>query len=200
MIKKCKINEDIEKSKGITLITLVITIIVLLLLAGITISQLKQNGLLENAKLAKEKSENVQKLENETLANYENNIDRYLQNSQREDNGKKDKLWEVNPEATDANNGRTKGKIVLSDSIDKYDAIVVTARMIDANGLKYYTDSILILKENYYIESEKVNHNFMITAFAPSGRYTAFGLISDTELEIGDVNSQELLNVFGVNF
>ena len=40
----------------------------------------------------------------------------------------------------------------------------------------------------------------MITAFAPSGRYTAFGLISDTELEIGDVNSQELLNVFGVNF
>ena len=198
MIEKCKSNEDIEKSKGITLITLVITIIVLLLLAGITISQLKQNGLLENAKLAKEKSENVQKLENETLANYENNIDRYLQNSQREDNGKKDKLWEVNPEATDANNGRIKGKIVLSDSIDKYDAIVVTARMIDSHGLKYYTNSIIILKENYYMESDLINCNFIINSYLE--RHIAFGLISDTELEIGDVNSQELLNVFGVNF
>ena len=45
------------KEKGITLISLVITIIILLILAGITISQLIGNGLLEKAKLAKEKSQ-----------------------------------------------------------------------------------------------------------------------------------------------
>ncbi len=35
-----------KKNKGITLVTLVITIIILLILAGGTISQLKENGLL----------------------------------------------------------------------------------------------------------------------------------------------------------
>lgn len=34
-----------KKNKGITLIALVITIIILLILAGITISQLAENGL-----------------------------------------------------------------------------------------------------------------------------------------------------------
>lgn len=43
------------KNKGITLIALVITIIILLILAGITIATLTgQNGLLKNAKTAKE--------------------------------------------------------------------------------------------------------------------------------------------------
>lgn len=45
------------ESKGITLIALVITIIILLILAGISISALTERGLFENAKLAKEKNE-----------------------------------------------------------------------------------------------------------------------------------------------
>ena len=44
-----------KKNKGITLVALVITIIILLILAGISIAQLTGNGLFENAKLAKEK-------------------------------------------------------------------------------------------------------------------------------------------------
>lgn len=46
-------RETKEKAKGITLIALVITIILLLLLAGITITQLAGSGLFEKAKLAK---------------------------------------------------------------------------------------------------------------------------------------------------
>lgn len=42
-----------NNKKGITLISLVVTIIILLILAGITISQIKQNGLLAKAELAK---------------------------------------------------------------------------------------------------------------------------------------------------
>lgn len=49
-----------ENEKGITLIALVVTIIVLLILAGITISQLTGNGLFEKAKQAKEESTKAQ--------------------------------------------------------------------------------------------------------------------------------------------
>ena len=39
-----------KNTKGITLVTLVITIIILLILAGVAINTLTQTGLLENAK------------------------------------------------------------------------------------------------------------------------------------------------------
>ena len=48
--------KKLKKQKGITLIALVITIIILLILAGITIAALTQNGLLKKAKDAKENS------------------------------------------------------------------------------------------------------------------------------------------------
>lgn len=46
-----------QKNKGITLIALVITIIILLILAGITIAQLTENGLFGKSKIAKENYE-----------------------------------------------------------------------------------------------------------------------------------------------
>ena len=60
-----------SKNKGITLVALVITIILLLILVGITISQLVGSGLLEKAKQAKDKSENAAKEENRILDEYE---------------------------------------------------------------------------------------------------------------------------------
>ena len=44
------------KNKGITLVALVVTIILLLILAGITISSLTGSGLFENAKIAEQKA------------------------------------------------------------------------------------------------------------------------------------------------
>lgn len=73
------------KNKGITLIALVITIIILLILAGVAILQLTENGFFEKAKLAKEKQDNAQKLENITLADYENKIGEYVQGNSREE-------------------------------------------------------------------------------------------------------------------
>ena len=50
------------RNKGITLIALVITIIVLLILAGVTIAALSgDNGILTRAKEAKQKTEQAQK-------------------------------------------------------------------------------------------------------------------------------------------
>ena len=60
-----------------------ITIIILLILAGISISVLTQTGLFEKAKLAKKKQENAQIKENETLGDYENEIGEYVKKSTR---------------------------------------------------------------------------------------------------------------------
>lgn len=53
-------NPGTVREKGITLVALVITIIILLILSGITISQLLGNGLLERVKEAKEISTKAQ--------------------------------------------------------------------------------------------------------------------------------------------
>lgn len=63
-----------NKSKGITLIALVITIIILLILAGITIAQLTRKGLLDNAKKAKEDSLEEQEKEDKILSEHEDKI------------------------------------------------------------------------------------------------------------------------------
>lgn len=64
----------IKDNKGITLVSLVITIIILLILSGILLIQLEQNDIFEKTKLAKEESENAQKTEQNYLEEYENNI------------------------------------------------------------------------------------------------------------------------------
>ena len=61
-----------KKQTGITLIALVITVIVLLILAGVTIAALSgDNGILTRAKDAKEKTEQAQKDEEKTLSDME---------------------------------------------------------------------------------------------------------------------------------
>ena len=65
-MKKC------DKNNGITLIALVVTIIVLLILAGISINMLTgQNGILNRAQEAKEKTEEAQKDEANKIATME---------------------------------------------------------------------------------------------------------------------------------
>lgn len=64
--------------KGITLVALVITIIILLILAGVTIASLTGTGLFGKAKEAGGKSKNAANEENVTLRDYENWIDNEL--------------------------------------------------------------------------------------------------------------------------
>ena len=64
----------LKNNKAITLIALVITIIVLLILAGITVAQLSGNNLFENAKLAKEKYQQARDQEDEIIGDYEDAI------------------------------------------------------------------------------------------------------------------------------
>ena len=66
-----------KKNKGITLVALVITIIILLILAGISISALTNTGLFGKAKEAKEKSENAEKQQSKLLDSYEKELNKY---------------------------------------------------------------------------------------------------------------------------
>ncbi len=59
------------KEMGITLIALIITLIIIIILSGIVIMQLTDNGLINRAKEADKKQKEAQALENTTLENYE---------------------------------------------------------------------------------------------------------------------------------
>ncbi len=67
-----------KENKGITLVALVITIIILLILAGITISSLTNTGLFEKAKEAKEKTANATENQAKTLNEYEDELNKYV--------------------------------------------------------------------------------------------------------------------------
>ena len=71
-------KKTFKNSKGITLVALVITIIILLILAGISISALTNTGIFQKAKDAKQKSEDASLDQNTKLDEYENELDKYL--------------------------------------------------------------------------------------------------------------------------
>ena len=67
-----------KNTKGITLVALVFTIIILLILSGISIQALTQTNLFNQAKQAKNATENSQKEENKILSEYIDEMNKYL--------------------------------------------------------------------------------------------------------------------------
>ena len=67
-----------KNTKGITLVALVVTIIILLILAGISIQALTQTNLFNQAKRAKNATENAQREENKILSEYIDEMNKYL--------------------------------------------------------------------------------------------------------------------------
>ena len=67
-----------KRQNGITLVALVITIIILLILATISIQSLTNMGLFAKAQEAKEKSQNVTENQAKTLNEYENELNKYI--------------------------------------------------------------------------------------------------------------------------
>lgn len=76
---------NLKNKRGISLMALVITIIISLILAGISILALSKNGLIEKALSAKNKSKNEQNEENIILSEYEEKISDYIVDGTRTD-------------------------------------------------------------------------------------------------------------------
>ena len=70
-----------KKQNGITLVELVITIIILLILAGISIAALSNQGLFQKATKAGEETNKAAKNEQNTLTEYETVLNEYLPNT-----------------------------------------------------------------------------------------------------------------------
>ena len=123
-----------KENKGITLVALVITIIILLILAGISISALTNTGIFEKAKEAKEKSEAAEKQQSETLDSYEKELNKYTSDNLEENIGVK---FEKNTELHDKNGAKiivpAGFKVVNTDDLTVEKGIVVE----DSKGNQY---------------------------------------------------------------
>ena len=86
------------KEKGITLIALVVTIVVLLILAGITITfVLGENGIINMAQRAADATNNAIGKEQESLGDITNQLQNYLNGGSNEGNGGGDEEIEEPP-------------------------------------------------------------------------------------------------------
>ena len=81
-----------KSQRGITLIALVITIIILLILAGISIAALTNQGLFKNAKEAQNATQKAEEEQGKTLNEYEDEINKYLENDKKIDGKIVDKV------------------------------------------------------------------------------------------------------------
>lgn len=73
-----KVDNYNKKNKGITLIALIITIIVLLILAGVTLSFVMQGGILDKSQLAVNEYQKAANDEDNTLKNIDEQLDKQM--------------------------------------------------------------------------------------------------------------------------
>jgi len=85
-------KKHLGKEQGITLIALVITIIILLILAGISISALTNQGLFKNAKIAQNATERAEEEQGQRLNEYEEELNKYLSNNDKKEEKLVDKV------------------------------------------------------------------------------------------------------------
>ena len=144
------LKENKKKNiKGITLVALVVTIIILLILAGISISVLTQTGLFEKAKQAEQKSKDAQELENLTLGSYENSINEIISTGSREENSNNNQYsLEEKTIGTWID-----GKTIYSKMIDIGTNFSIEEKKFDIE--KYIQDINFPVKANIYIIDTK---------------------------------------------
>ena len=173
-----------KNNKGITLVALVITIVILLILAGISISTLTNTGIFEKAKDAKKASENAKLEQNKVLDEYEKELDKYMPQELTDDKINKVLNMTENTFLKDANGNiftlPAGFKVVVNDdtgnakTVDK--GIVIEDATVDSNGNPTATNGSqfvwisvgTITREN----GEKVKIEFNRYVFYSNGNIT----------------------------
>lgn len=112
---------NLKSRKGITLIALVITIVVLIILAGVLINiSLGNNGIFNRAKTAKEQYQNAQDYEEGQIAKYSNEIDDYVSGN-RSSTSRKDIIFNTSQSGT--------REINIEQNVNNWDFIIVYYRV-----------------------------------------------------------------------
>lgn len=93
-------KKQLKTQKGITLVALIITVILLLILAGVAISSIMGNGLLGKAKYTKEKQDEAEELEKTRLSEYESEINRH--NNQKQSGNEENESEQTDKQENDS--------------------------------------------------------------------------------------------------
>jgi len=181
----CK--EGNHQTAGITLIALIITIIILIILAGISINMILGNeGLLNKAKYAKESYSNSQQQEEVEIAKYSNKIDEYttITNGNRE-------IFEIE-ELWNGVASKSGDQITLKDSYKNYKELV----FIYGNS----TQNTRINEKRYYCSTiEWTQKNSGTLRFLWHGtEYLELKCSSETILMVAGGNTAGIFTVYGV--
>ena len=137
-------DKKLKSKLGITLIALVITIIILLILAGVTISSIVNGGLIGRAKEAEFKTR---------MAEYRDDTNQYVS-------------WQV-MESMNTNTDKINSGEVLKDAIDKEivtdikkEEVTTNIEDILKNIKKADKDTVVVYKgELYYVSNTKTKNN-----------------------------------------
>ncbi len=141
----------IKKQNGITLIALVVTIVVLLILAGVTITMvLGEDGIIAQAKLAAEKTKQAEAKQEEDLQNLVEQLDKILEE-------------EPTPPEPETTPGTTADDLISDSNTDIYGDYVEYG--VDLNDNGDFTDDWRI----FYVgegeaNGQKANHIYLIAA------------------------------------
>lgn len=149
-MKKLKRTNYKKKEVGITLVALVITIIILILLAGIAIASLdKENGIFAKVKQAKGKTTNAQENENIILGEYENNINSIV--------GSRDTITISKDEYDGLKNSNTysNDELKIGTWIDGKPLYrkVIREQISGSGSREYYLNTKIPEAESYFIEN-----------------------------------------------
>ena len=158
-----------KKENAITLVALILTIIVLIILAGITISQLSNNGIFEKAKEAKSKWQNAQEYEETQIARYSNEIDNIV--SYRNSN--------IGTKILDKTFIKVGEEYTLKESITGYNKVeVVIGANPNSNNDWWYNSSTMYVSNIIFpSESSPINTGLPIWIGSHTGAYVVPAIV-----------------------
>ena len=136
------LSKKFKSKNGITLVALVVTIIILLILTGITISSLTKTGIFQKANDAKQKSEKAEENQTKKLNEYENELDKYISGNNSKVKLVSDNIGKVlstadNIELKDSNGNKIvvpAGFKITNDATTVDKGIVIEDATVDSNG------------------------------------------------------------------
>ena len=193
-------------NSAITLIALIITIIVLLILAGVTLTMLMgENGIIKKAQLAKEKTNEAQIEEEKNLKSLEEQINNY--NSRENGVSESQYIKEFNPIILAETNINIKVSNSLEDGEDSeiygylflLDGKVVSMQQnkeyvyLDLNkGQEYEISIIAIDKQGNFKKSSTIKHKVGVEKIKT--RYILVDIYDHIYADSGCINELEVYN------
>ena len=185
--------QKISKNKGITLVSLIVTIIILMILAGVVIATVTgNNGILSKSKLARETYKNSANEENDQISSYENEIDKASIDiaSSRDDNlnSKYEKILLFNSES-----GVTSGTYTFLDNhtVDEFNKLYFLMQSLDGNP--WYCDNTI------YVETWNIGIDNGGVLICPYSDYHFwFNEISKNSFKIRASRILKLIKIYGI--